>query len=164
MSRPPRSPRRTTLALTGALTAAALSTAATLAISACEEHTVYIYTAAKYDEEADCVEPYSSIEQVPGEGASAKCSPRCMMVEGDLYVSTVCPPLPDGVDEVPADAGTCIAAVRALQRDGGTCAAGSSSGGTAAEDAGGDDAGERDAGSTKNTPDAAEPIKDAGPG
>jgi hypothetical protein len=131
----------------------------------------YVYTAQKYDEADDCVNAYTSIEVVKGSGASANCAPSCLMVGGDLYVSTLCPPIPDIASAVDSDAGPCIAAIKA-QASGGTCdnpvvdEAGTDEGG--ADEGGSDEAGNDEAGTDvdADTPDAAEAggAKDAGPG
>jgi hypothetical protein len=146
----------------GALTAASALTAGAFG-TACDDRRVYVYTGARYDETAACLAPYSSLEVVPGEGASAKCAPRCVAFDGALYVSTVCPPLPSGAELVAADAGTCIAALRALLQDA-SCAA-------PAPEATPDSApspwpttdGSATAPSDAES-DAATPIQDAGPG
>jgi hypothetical protein len=153
------------LGAVGALTAASALTAGALG-TACDDRRSYVYTGARYDETAACLAPYSSLEVVPGEGASAKCAPRCVAFEGALYVSTVCPPLPRGAELVAADAGTCIAALRALQEDA-SCAEGQTAidGSPATPD--GATLPPED-GSATVTPDAASdaatPMKDAGPG
>jgi len=131
----------------------------------------YVYTAQKYDPTNDCVNAYKSIEVVKGSGASAVCAPTCLMVGDDLYVSTLCPPIPDIATPVDSDAGPCIAAVNA-QASGGTCdnpvvpEGGTDEGG--ADEAGSDEAGSDEGGSDMdaNDVDAAEaaPPKDAGPG
>ncbi len=131
--------------------------AALASVGACAEREVYIYSAARYDEAADCIAPYSSLETIEGEGASVRCSPKCISFEDELYVSTVCPPVPTGAELVPPEDPTCAAALRAFNRDGGACSEGAGSG--ASEDAGGSEAGPE-----KPEPDAGEPIRDAGPG
>ena len=131
----------------------------------------YVYTAQKYDPTNDCVNGYKPVEIVKGSGASAVCAPTCLMVGDDLYVSTLCPPIPDIASAVDSDAGPCIAAVKA-QASGGTCdnpvvnEAGTDEAGT--DEGGADEAGTDEAGSDMdaNDVDAAEaaPPKDAGPG
>lgn len=129
-------------------------------VSACEDGNVYIYSAARYDDAADCMQPYQSIDSLRGEGASAKCSPRCLRIEAAIYVSTVCPPLPEGVELLPSDAAECVAALRAFGRDGGACAEPAGDGSTEPVDDGGRQDGAPDGGRPV-TPDAGEPIRDA---
>ena len=142
-----------------ALLAAAATAATVLAVAACDDRNVYVYSGARFDPANACLEDYSPLETLPGEGASARCSPRCVAFEGALYVSTVCPPLPLGAELVEADAGACIAALRALTNDA-SCGAVTSPSPEAASPAfdaaatPSDDAGSGDAGG----------IRDAGPG
>lgn len=136
----------------------------TAIVVACDDRRVYVYTGARYDEAAGCLESYSPIEVVPGEGASAKCSPRCVSFDGKLYISTVCPPLPLGAEVVQPDAGACAAALRALQTDA-SCSAAEAT--TPPEDASksppAPDADAAEAPPQDAAPEAA-PPKDAGPG
>jgi hypothetical protein len=137
--------------------------AALAVAAACLSTQSYVYFAQKYDPTNDCLESYKPVEVVNGPGAGFKCEETCMTVGADLLVSTVCPPLPAIATEVPADAGDCIAALKAAKR-GGTCDAPPDGGEDADKDtgaetdgsAGGPDAGEADAA------DADPPIVDAG--
>lgn len=128
----------TTVVLAVAVTAGSLAS--------CIATDSYVYTAQKYDPTNDCVNGYKPVEIVKGSGASATCPRACLMVGADLYVSTLCPPLPDIATAVDDDAGTCIAAMKAAA-SGGTCDSpvvqegGADDGGTET----GDDAGDMDA-------------------
>ena len=126
----------------GVAVAAVLGAAAGAA--SCISTDSYVYTAQKYDPTNDCVDEYKSVEVVKGQGASADCPPICLMVGADLYVSTVCPPLPDIASAVDSDAGTCLAAIKA-QASGGTCDNPAVAEG-GADEAGNDDAGSDEAG------------------
>lgn len=101
----------------GLVTTAVLAAGATAACIATDS---YVYTAQLYDPTNDCVNAYKAVEVVKGSGASANCPPTCLMVGADLYVSTLCPPLPDIATAVDSDAGTCVAALAAAAT-GGTC-------------------------------------------
>jgi len=94
--------------------------AATAVLASCIATDSYVYTAQKYDPANDCVNGYKAVEVVKGSGASANCPATCLMVGADLYVSTLCPPLPDIATAVDSDAGACIAALAAAA-SGGTC-------------------------------------------
>ena len=161
-------PTTSSLLFRGAATTAVIAAVAFAA--SCITTDSYLYTAQKYDPTNDCVNAYKAIEVVNGSGASATCAPACLTVGEDLYVSTLCPPLPAIATAVAADAGTCIAALAAAAT-GGTCdapaptdAAGGGEGEGGAEagdkDADTDAAGDTDAADV----DAAEAggIKDAG--
>ena len=113
----------TTAVLAAAVTAAAAlggGLAATTGLASCISTDSYVYTAQKYDPTADCVSAYQAVEVVHGSGASATCPAACLMVGGDLYVSTLCPPLPAIASAVDSDAGACVAALKAAAK-GGTC-------------------------------------------
>ena len=157
----------------GAATTAVLAAAVTLAmtfggslvatggLTSCLSPASYVYTAQKYDPTNDCVNGYTPIEVVKGSGASANCPAACLMVGADLYVSTLCPPLPDIATAVDSDAGTCIAALAAAA-SGGTCDMPVST--EAGTDDAGDEAGDQDADVDSSTDtDAADaaPITDA---
>lgn len=147
----------------GFATAAVLAAGATAAVAfggsvvttggltSCIATESYVYSAQKYDPTNDCVNAYAAVEVVKGSGASAKCPAVCLMVGADLYVSTLCPPLPDIATAVDSDAGTCIAALAAAA-SGGTCDMPvASEGGTD----GGDEGGDQDAGTDAEATDAA---------
>jgi len=138
--------------------------AACAAVAACISVETYVYSAQKYDPAADCLATYTPVETVKGTGASAVCPPACLMVGSDLFVSTVCPPLPAIATAVPDDASDCKAALAAAKR-GGTCDAPAEAG---AEEAGVEDgaaeseAGDLDSGGEVDAADTSTPIIDAG--
>ena len=129
-------------------------------LASCLSTQSYVYFAQKYDPTNDCLEKYSPVEVVNGSGAGSSCRATCMTVGADLFVSTVCPPLPAIATEVEADAGDCVAALTAAKR-GGTCDAPPDGGEPDADkDAGGDSGGdEPDA--EADAADANMPIADA---
>jgi hypothetical protein len=135
------------MAVAAALLGAGAAGAA-LGSGACIRTESYVYSAQKYDPAADCLAAYAPVELVTGSGASATCPATCLTVGSDLYVSTMCPPLPVIATSVDSDAGDCIAALAAAMRDGGACGAGDRGSGTDggagdasnAADAGGTDA------------------------
>ena len=157
----------------GVVTTAVLAAGATVAmalggsvlttggLASCISSDSYVYTAQKYDSTNDCVNAYAPVEVVNGSGASAKCPPVCLMVGSDVFVSTLCPPLPDIATAVDNDAGPCIAALAAAA-SGGTCDMPvATEGGT---EEGGAEGGDQDAEPDAAEGDAAEagPITDAG--
>ncbi len=131
-------------------------------LASCLRTESYVYFAQRYEPTNDCLEKYSPVEVVNGAGAGS-CAAMCMTVGADLFVSKVCPPLPAIATEVPADAGDCIAALKAAKR-GGTCDAppdgGADADADAEADAGSDGGGQPDA--EADAADANMPIVDAG--
>ncbi len=110
-------------AATAAVGAAASVGAASLlggSVASCLSARSYVYFAQKYDPTGDCLEAARPVEVVNGSGASGTCKATCITVDGDVLVSTMCPPLPAIATELPADAGDCVAALKAVKR-GGTC-------------------------------------------
>lgn len=154
-------PRSPGLLLSGAV-AALLAAALTAVIVACEGTEHYVYSAQKFDPIADCLAPYAPVEIVNGEGANASCPNVCLAVGDDLYVSSMCTPLPIGATAVAADAGPCIAALAAATRDAGTCEDLGASGeaGRPTDEEGGTEAGDPDAG-TGDASDGSERLVDA---
>jgi hypothetical protein len=140
---------------------AATAALAAAAMASCIATDSYVYSAQKYDPTADCVTASKGIEVVQGSGASARCPPKCLMVGGDLYVSTLCPPLPTIATAVEDDAGTCIAALAAAAK-GGTCDS-PADGGASPDDAGDAAAEDADADAASNTDaaDSSPPPADA---
>ncbi len=80
---------------------------------ACEEADSYVFTAQRYDPDAGCLEPYKSIEVVPGGSVSSRCPATCLMVGNETFVSTVCPPLPANATALLLDAEACVLALEA---------------------------------------------------
>jgi hypothetical protein len=80
------------------------------ALAACEDADVVVYTAQRFNPEAGCLEPYKPIEVVSGPGGEL-CSPLCLLVGADLYVSMVCPPVPANARLVPRSSPECRAAL-----------------------------------------------------
>lgn len=77
----------------------------------CDPVDAYIFTARRYDADGGCTHYSTAIEQVSGPGADANCRARCLRVNGALFVSTICPPLPTSAVAVePADP-ECAAAL-----------------------------------------------------
>lgn len=119
---------------------------------ACIEVDSYVYSAQKYDATNACVGDYHSIEVIDGTGAKSTCPKACFEVNGELYVSTVCPPLPAIATAVASNTPDCRAALAAP-----SCSEPADGG----EDGdGGDDGGEPDAEIDAGQQDSA-PIVDA---
>lgn len=131
-------------------------------VTSCLTTQSYVYYAQKYDPTNDCLEANTAVELVNGTGASSTCPAACLSVGADLFVSTVCPPLPTIATAVPPDAGDCIAALAAAKR-GGTCDAPAD--GAATEDANTDASVDMDSSAEPDADidaaDAAVPIQDA---
>lgn len=87
-------------------------------IAACEGAESYVYTARRYDPAGACLEPYAPVEVVDGPPVAATCPETCLTVGTDVFVTTMCPPLPAVATELEADAEACVAA-RAVS--GSTC-------------------------------------------
>ncbi len=119
---------------------AAAAGAALTAGGACITTETYVYSARKYDPANACLQAYQSIETVSGKGARSLCAPTCLSVNGELYVSTMCPPLPAIATEVAADASDCKAALGAKSCDEETDG-GNDDGGDEGGDGGNDDGG-----------------------
>jgi len=83
---------------------------ALVTIAACEGAESYVYTAQRYDPAGACLEPYAPVEVVEGPGVAATCPETCLTVGTEVYVTTMCPPLPAVAAELAADAEACIAA------------------------------------------------------
>lgn len=142
----------TTTMRTHLLPLAAVLVVAAGIVAACEEAESYVYTAQRFDAVADCLEPYSPVEVVSGPGAAATCEPACLMVGKDVFVSTMCPPLPAIATELEPDDEACVAALSVLGR---TCGVEPSADGGADGSPDDDAAPGEDAGAVPNVPDAA---------
>jgi hypothetical protein len=105
---------RARLVLAGLLVA----TAATFAVfAACNDPEEYVYSAAPFDTVNDCLDPYQGIDVVSGGTGADNCAPVCIVGSGLVYVSTVCPPLPDpSVWDESGQNGACAAALSAFAR------------------------------------------------
>lgn len=100
-----------------------LGAASAWATVACDGTDSYVYTAQRFDPSEGCLGDYESVEVVAGSGASATCPAACFSFQGELYVSTVCPPLPAGAEAVEASEPECAAALAAASQEA-TCSAG----------------------------------------
>jgi hypothetical protein len=71
---------------------------ASLLFAGCPEVRSHIYVAELYDPDADCLYPGSVLDIVPGpppEDGAASCDAICISdIDGDTYISAMCPPLP----------------------------------------------------------------------
>jgi hypothetical protein len=61
---------------------------------ACNEPGPRVYTAQPFDPERICLEAYEAIGLVTAEALPSSCEAVCLLVDEQLYVSTVCPPYP----------------------------------------------------------------------
>ena len=85
-----------------------------LASSSCEEYGPRIYTARLYRVGARCLEPYTPIGVVQAGELRATCERQCLSLDAQLFVSTVCPPLPARVETVNAEVPVCALALGAF--------------------------------------------------
>lgn len=101
-----------------ALVLAAVTLAAGAATAAClSEDPRYVYTAQRFDPAAGCLEDYAPVETVPGDTVLSTCPAACLTVDGEVYVSTVCPPLPDIASPLEPSDPACQAALEAARRE-----------------------------------------------
>jgi hypothetical protein len=117
--------------------------AAALAVCACDNPSVHVYSAQAYDPQGHCVEPSSTaLDVISGAATGNDCPATCIVGSGQVFVSVVCPPYPPGYGVETADSGIdpsdpCSGALAAYAA-GITC-------GAATGDAGAADGGDADA-------------------
>jgi hypothetical protein len=121
--------------------------AATVAFAACNDTNVHIFSARPFDQTRMCVDAPVSIDVINGGSTSSNCSPECLTatVEGGppvVFVSTQCPPFPEGYTTEAESEGTagdaCHQAFKAFagfEADGGLCPPIADAGADAAPDA-----------------------------
>ena len=99
--------------------------ACSLHVSACKDDGTHVYVGRLYVEARDCLGTSSSVDVVSGDDPGT-CAPICLVqkrAEGGkaVYVATMCPPYPSGVEFDPAGTDpACPKALDALSR-GDTC-------------------------------------------
>jgi hypothetical protein len=83
----------------------------------CEEYGPRIYTARLYRVGARCLEPSTPIGVVQAGELHANCDdpPQCLALDGELYVSSVCPPLPARASAMRSDLPACVLALTAFE-------------------------------------------------
>jgi hypothetical protein len=139
-----------------ATAARACAIALGLAVSACEDPGVHVFSAQVYDTAGQCVDPSSTaLDVINGKATGDNCAPACLVQSTQVYVSTQCGPYPQGYTVEAADAATdaadpCTAALAAFTA-GTTCGAGDDGGGDGAADSGTDDAAPPEAGADGDT-------------
>lgn len=79
----------------------------------CEEYGQRVYTARLYRVEAACLEPSVPIGVVQAAELRASCDPQCLSLDGELYVSVVCPPLPVRASTLGPEVPACALALAA---------------------------------------------------
>jgi hypothetical protein len=80
-----------------ALTVLAIASAGAVVVAGCPEVRSHIYSAELYDSDADCLFPGVVLDVVPGvpDDASTTCDAICITdLDGQVYLSGQCPPLP----------------------------------------------------------------------
>jgi hypothetical protein len=134
---------------------------AVASVAACEDIPFYVYSAQKWNVDGACLEAYVPVDVVQGSGADSSCPAACLMIGKDLYVSTVCPPLPANATAVAATDPACKAALEAARR-GDACDAADAAGEGGGEGGGGDDAEAGGEDAAADAPeDAPEDVRDA---
>lgn len=88
-----------------------------VAIVACDDNPRYVYTAQRYDSRRGCLEDFRGVETIPGDSVSVRCGQTCFTVGDDLYISPVCPPLPDNATELEQSDEECQAALDASRQE-----------------------------------------------
>ena len=122
------------------------ASALVVAIVSCDDDSRYVYTARPYDEANGCLGAYRPIERVEGDGVSVRCPEACLLVNGALHLSPVCPPFPAIAEEVPAEDPACQAALDASRLEASCLATEEEEGDGGEEDGGGEEDAEIDAG------------------
>jgi len=85
-----------------------------LALVACGAGS-HVFAGQRYVAARDCVERGSALDVLPGVPAPDNCLPQCLVQEGEVFVSSTCPPYPRGVDTTQTHP-ACPAAVAAFRR------------------------------------------------
>lgn len=116
------------------------------AFVACDDDSRYVYTARRYDDANACLDDYTAVERVPGEGVSVRCAPACLAVRDVLYVSPVCPPFPDIAVAVDESDPRCKAALDAYRSETFCSGGGEEADGGLEEEGGAEEDAEADAG------------------
>jgi len=85
----------------------------------CDDPEEHIYTAELFEPASNCLDPYSALDIIAGgDGGQATCAPVCLVGGNATYVSTVCPPYPEGYDTSGTDP-SCALALADYATDGG---------------------------------------------
>lgn len=100
---------------------AALAIPAGVAV-ACEESNQHVYTGQRWNDALQCLDDYAPIEMVPGADVSSTCPATCFAVDEELYVTTLCGPLPGNATAVPLGTSPCKEALAAMAK-GASCSA-----------------------------------------
>ena len=94
-----------------------LSVPLVLGVAGCEEYGDRIYTAHPYRAEAACLEPSVPIGIVKAANLPVTCEPVCLLLDGTLYVSGVCPPQPERARVFAPEAPECASAATLLRSE-----------------------------------------------
>jgi hypothetical protein len=101
----------------------AAAAAAGAATAACDNESVHVYSAQLFVAAEGCLQPSTGLDLLSGPATGDNCAPACLTAptaDGEaVYVSTVCPPYPQGVTVEAANAAVdagdpCVAALGAL--------------------------------------------------
>jgi hypothetical protein len=98
----------------------ALSAAGLLLATACDSGSFYAYVARIYDPQRDCLGDVEAVDIGNGSDPGLGCAPQCLVASDPdggtvVYATTMCGPVPYGVDATGTDS-HCSAALAAVQR------------------------------------------------
>jgi len=100
---------------------------------ACDGPESHVYVAMLYEPTRDCLDPSVSLAIIGTPDGSLTCAPTCLVLPSppapgseQVYVSTMCPPYPDGYDASQTDP-LCPPALAAYRRGPDACLAGGGS-------------------------------------
>ena len=83
---------------------------------ACNESGPRVYTAQAFQADPGCLDAYAPLGLVEAEELPANCDPVCLELDGQLYVSVVCPPYPAEAELLaPEDSPDCATALQAVE-------------------------------------------------
>jgi hypothetical protein len=103
--------------------------ASALALAACDDVNVHVYSGQLFVAQGQCLQPSTGLDLISGPATGNNCGPACLTETTPggpvVYVSTVCPPYPQGASIEAPDAALdggdpCVAAFSALA-GGATC-------------------------------------------
>ena len=91
-----------------------------LALAACDSGSFYAYVARIYDPQRDCLSDVEAVDIGNGSDPGLGCDPKCLVASDSdggmvVYATTMCGPVPYGVDSTGTDP-RCAKALAAVGR------------------------------------------------
>ncbi|HSQ62835.1 MAG TPA: hypothetical protein VLM85_06455 [Polyangiaceae bacterium] len=91
-----------------------------LVLAACDSGSFYAYVARIYDLQRDCLSDVQAVDIGNGPDPGLGCAPKCLVASDQdggvvVYATTMCGPVPYGVDSTGTDP-RCAKALAAVQR------------------------------------------------